>query len=71
MGVHDLKQALQPLIPGLSALTMKYDNRTQRQGFTATVNGQAIPVAVEGNANTHETVAAILEGVRSALETAG
>ncbi len=71
MGVHDLKQELRPQIPGLSDLTMKFDNRTQRQGFTATVNGQAIPVAVAGNANTQETVTAILEGVRSALETAG
>lgn len=70
MGVHDLKQELRPQIPGLSGLTMKYDNRTQRQGFTATVNGQAIPVAVAGNATTQETVAAILEGVKGALVTA-
>lgn len=66
MGVHDLKQELRSQLPGLSALTMKFDNRTQRQGFTATVSGVAIPIAVAGNASTQETIAAILDGVKQA-----
>jgi hypothetical protein len=66
VGVHDLKIALIPLVPGLSKLIMRYEPGTGRHKFTLTVSGNEILVMVDPTHKQHEIIASILDGVKQA-----
>lgn len=66
MSVRELKQALIPLVPGMSGLIMQYEPGTGRQIFTVTVSGKNIRVMVDPTHKQNEIIAAILDGVKEA-----
>ncbi|MGM4968451.1 hypothetical protein [Tardiphaga sp. 1201_B9_N1_2] len=70
VGVHDLKQALMGEHAGVTGLIMQCEpGGTGREIYTATVDGNDVPVLVDPNLKPDQIIAAILIGVKQQEST--